>query len=461
MKRTAFTLICSVLFSFSQLVAQQYTAAEYWRMEHDSTYSRLEQRQNAGDTLSSDEQKYVADYKILLSGYFEKLPDTEKSLYYKYRAQWNSQPPVTSERVAVKQEADVYAGERSIYTQYLVTSGFFGALYGGAVVGVLGLAEDGDGGAAVGIPLLTAGASVLIPILTIKDKIVTYNSLSLSTHGKIAGGLQGLALGALITGDNVDDGKLLLAIATASSIGMGRLGYSLGKNKPWSQGRAALYSYYGLLMPFEGLALDAAFQIEDPRIYGLTSLVFGAVGYLIADRIADKNDFTRGDITATGTLATLNGLLGLLILTDIQDNSGDISAGQIMIPAIGALGGTLIGHVWLRDARLSIQQGRNVALASAGGVAIGLGLAALFTPETATPYYVTSYITGMTTYAIMVGMYKKNNFMPFSENLRKSRWNFNVMPQNIFLNNRIADYAFSNPGRRIDFLPAFSASVNF
>jgi hypothetical protein len=461
MKRTAFTLICSLLFSFSQLLAQQYTAAEYWRMEHDSAYIRLEERQKAGDTLSFDEQKYITDYKILLSGYFEKLPDTEKSLYYKYRAQWNSQPPVISEKGAIKQEADVYAGERSMYTQYLVASGFFGALYGGAAVAVLGLGESGDGGAAVGIPLLTAGASVLIPILTIKDKIVPYNSLALSTHGKIAGGLQGAALGVLITGDNVEDGKLILALATASSIGLGRLGYSLGKNKPWSQGRAALYSYYGLLMPLEGLALDAAFQIEDPRIYGLTSLAFGAGGYLIANQVANKNDFTKGDITATGTLATLNGLLGLLILTDIGNNSDDISSWQIMIPAIGALGGTLIGHVWLKDARFTIQQGRNVALASAGGAAIGLGLAALFTPETATPYYVTSYITAMTTYAIMVGMYKKNNILRLSDNEKKTRWNINVMPQNIFLNKKIADYAFANPGRRIDFLPAFSAAINF
>ena len=347
MKRTAFTIICSVLFSFSQLLAQQYTAAEYWRMERDSAYVRLEQRQNAGDTLSSDEQKYIADHKILLSGYFEKLPDSEKALYYQYRAKWNSQPPVTSGKVTSNQEADIYAGERSMYTRYLVTSGLFGALYGGAAVAVFEVGE----GAAAGIPLLTAGLSVLIPVMTIKDKVVPYNSLALSNHGKLAGGLQGVALGALITGDNVEDGKLIFAIATASSIGMGRLGYSLGKNKPWSQGRAALYSYYGILMPLEGLALDAAFQVEDPRIWGLTSLAFGAGGYLIANQIANKNDFTRGDITATGTLATLNGLLGLLILTDIEENSGEISPGQIMIPAIGALGGTLIGHVWLRDAQ--------------------------------------------------------------------------------------------------------------
>jgi hypothetical protein len=239
------------------------------------------------------------------------------------------------------------------------------------------------------------------------------------------------------------------------------VGFSLGKNKPWSQGRAALYSYYGILMPFEGLALDAAFSLDDPRIYGLTSLVFGAGGYLIANQIANKNDFTKGDITATGTLATLNGLLGLLALTDIEDNSDNPGTGLILLPAIGALGGTLVGHAWLKNARLTIQQGRNVALASAGGAAIGLGLTAIFTPESYTPYYVASYITGMTAYAIIVEKYRKSNNLSVFESNNNSRWSFNFMPQNIFFNRMIADRVLANPGRRIDFLPAFSTTFNF
>jgi hypothetical protein len=294
-----------------------------------------------------------------------------------------------------------------------------------------------------------------------KDKNVSYNSLALSTHGKIAGALQGAAFGFLLTGENVEDGKLILALSTASSIGLGRLGYALGKNKPWSQGRAALYSYYGLLMPFEGIALVAAFEVEDPRIYGLTSLVSGACGYLIANQIANKYDYTKGDITATGTLATLNGLLGLLILTDLTEDSEDISPANILIPAAGALGATFVGHAWLKNARLTSQQGRNVALASAGGAAMGLGLAAIFTPESMAPYYVASYITGMSMYAVMVGKYKKSNSFAVSDNGNRSGWNFNFMPQNIFFNKKIAEYAFANPGRRIDFLPAFSTTFNF
>jgi hypothetical protein len=456
MKKAAFLFIAFVCISFSQLSAQQYSAAEYWKMENDTTYKRLVERQNAGETLSSDEQNFITGYKASLSTYFEKMSDNEKSVYYKYRAEWAKKPQEAA-RVPARQETDVFAGERSMYTQYLVSSGIFGALYGGAAVAVFGL----EGGWAAGIPLLTAGASVLVPVLTLKDKYVSYNSLALSNHGKVIGALQGAALGVLITGDNIDEGKFILALSAASSIGLGRLGYSLGKNQPWSQGRAALYSYYGTLMPFEGLAVVAAFNSEDPRIYGLASLAFGAGGYLIADRVANKFDFTKGDVTATGTLALMNGLLGLLIITDVNDDVDGVPPAQFLIPAAGALGATFVGHLWLNNARLTSQQGRNVALATSGGVLVGLGLTALFTPETETPYYVVSYITGMTSYAVMVSLYKKKNILAFPVSDSKARWDLNLMPQNLFLNKKIADYSVSNPGKRIDFLPAFSATFTF
>ena len=132
-----------------------------------------------------------------------------------------------------------------------------------------------------------------------------------------------------------------------------------------------------------------------------------------------------------------------------------------MIPALGAFGGTLIGQAWLKNARLNIQQGRNVALASAGGALIGLGLTAIFTPESPAPYYTVAYITGLSSYAIMVGMYKKANKLAFSEQDKKNKWDLNLMPQNIFLNKQIATYALANPGKRINFLPSFSATRNF
>lgn len=446
-----------ILLTFLPLAAQEYSAVSYWKMEQDITYISLLERQNKGELLTPEELKSINDHTQKLADYFEKMPDNEKAIYYKNRALWKeNQENIYS--IPAQQATDVYAGERSKFTQYLIMNGISGAFYGGAAAYLLGVE---DGGAATGMVLLSAGASVLLPVLTIKDRYVSYNSLALSNHGKLVGALQGAALGILITGDNVDEGKLILTLSAASSIAMGRVGYSLGKTRPWTEGRAALYTYYGTLMPLEGLALTAAFESEDPRIYGLGSLAFGAGGYFMADAISKRNNFTRGDITATGTLATLNGLLGFSILFDITDDSDAYPPGTIMIPAIGALGSSLISHLWLKDARFTNQQGRNVALASAGGSIIGLGLVAMAGSENAAPYYVTGYITGMTTYALMVNAYKKKNNFSLPQKEMKTGWNFNLTPQNIFINRKIASYALANPGKRIDFLPAFSASLTF
>ena len=419
-------------------------------------YKNLLERLDKGEMLTAEEQKTFTDYKKMLGEYFDKMPDTEKAAYYQNRSLWNENQGNIN-KVPPQQQTDIYAGERSKYTQYVVTNGIFGAFYGGAASFILGI----DDGGATGLTLLTAGASFLVPVFTIKDRYVSYNSLALSNHGKLIGALQGVALGALMVGDNVDEGKLLATLSIASSITLGRVGYSLGKNRPWSEGRAALYTYYGTLMPLEGLALAAAFESENPRVYGLSSLAFGAGGYFIADAIAKRNDFTRGDITATATLATLNGLLGFSVLGDIAGNSEDVSASTILIPAAGALGASLVGHLWLKDARLSIQQGRNVALASAGGSIVGLGLIALAGSEKPAPYYVTGYIAGMTSYALMVDMYKKKNNFSSPQKEMKTGWDFNLAPQNIFINRKIASYALSNPGKRIDLLPAFSATLKF
>ncbi len=129
--------------------------------------------------------------------------------------------------------------------------------------------------------------------------------------------------------------------------------------------------------------------------------------------------------------------------------------------AAGALTGTIAGHLLTRDTKLSIQQGLNIALATAGGEAVGLGFVSLFTPESMFPYYTVSYLTGLTAYSIMIGIYRKNNSLTFAGNLKKPKWNINIMPQNLLLNKKIGSYAFSHPGKRIDFLPAFSATLNF
>lgn len=452
MKKLICILIGFTFFSLSQLMAQQNTAASYWKMEHETEFTRILQKQSAGEFLSTQEQTYLNDQRTKLTEYFDKMPDAEKSIYYKNRVKWSEQPG-TVDMTPSQHDAEVYSGERSKYSQYVVSSGLFGFFYGASAAYIV----DAQGAA---LPLLAAGTATLIPMLSVKDKNVSYNSLALSIHGKTMGAVQGAAFSLLLTGDNMKDGKLLLGISTISSIAFGRVGYTLGRDKPWSQGRAALYSHYGLIMPFEGVAIAAAFKSEDPRIYGAASLAFGAGGYYIANRVANWNDYTLGDIRATSTFTIMNGLLGFSIIADIASNN-DIGPASFLIPSLGALGGTVAGHYIFRNTKLSNQQGRNVALATTGGSVIGLGLAAIFTPETGTPYYISGYITGMSAYALLVGKYKNDNKTAQINKDEKSPWNFNVMPQNIFFNRKIASYALANPQKRITFLPAVSATLTF
>ena len=456
MKKSICLLAGLALICCSQIMAQKYTAVDYWKMEQDSAYNGLKKRQNAGETLNVTEKNYLLEYKTKLDEYFEKMSDNEKSSYYKNRAIWESQPGMIN-NIAGPQEAEIFLGEKSTYTKYLISSGMFGLAYGGALAAIFEM----DGGGAAAVPLLTAGASTLIPLLSIKDKKVTYNSLSLSLHGKTIGLLHGAALSLLISGENIGDNeKLLLGLSTLTSIGLGRLGYVLGRDRPWSQGRVGLYSLYGTLMPLEGLALVAAFSTEDPRMYGLAMLAGGAGGYIIADRVAQWNDFTPGDITSTKTFAYLNTMLGFGILADITKSS-DGSPALLLIPAAGALGGTIVSHFWLKDARLTNQQGRNTFLATTGGAVMGLGVAALFSTESITPYYLVPYLTGLGSYALIVSKYKKDNQVPYLTPENVNKWKVNLMPQNILLNQKLVKIASTHPGKKPVFLPAVSASINF
>ena len=436
-------------------MAQNYSAAEYWKMENDSVYNNLKKRQNAGDTLSISKMESLLKYKLRLDEYFARMPDNEKSSYYKNRSQWDRQPG-TIDKIARPQEAEIYLGEKSAYTNYVISSGIFGLIYGINTVTFFKMNEKGVGA----IPLLTAGASTLIPLLTIKDRKVTYNSLKLSLHGKTLGLFQGMALSLVITGENTKNGKLLLGLSTLTSIGMGQLGYVLGRDQPWSQGRAALYTFYGTLMPLEGLALTAAFKTEDPRIYGLAFLAGGAGGYVLADRVNQWNNFTPGDIKSTKALTAISAMLGFGIASDIAENSGgDLTL--MLIPAATALGGAIGSHYWLRDVRLTNQQGRNTALATTGGAITGFGVISLFNSESITANYLVPFLTGFSSYAILVHLYKKINQQQYLKAEKENRWKFDFMPQNILINQKLGKIINTDPGRQPLFLPALSVSYKF
>jgi hypothetical protein len=443
------TLVCCL-----NIAAQQNTALEYWKMEQDSAYKSLQQRQLSGDSLSQDELDYTSEFQLKLKTYFSQLSDEELASYYRNRKNW-SEPQLRPVNTVIE-EGQVFAGDKSTYSQYLASSGTYGFFYGWACDYLFNIQDE----TAIGLPLVTAGASLIFPIVSIKDRKVNTNSLMLSLHGKAIGAYQGAMLGLLIGGDNMDSesyGKLTVGLSLASSIGLGHAGYALGKTKPWSEGRVGLYRHYGWLIPLEGMAIDFAFEIDNPRVYAATSLVMGAGGYLLADRIANKIDFSRGDILAMQTFTLMNGMLGLGIMNDLNDPAQS----AILFPAVTTLAGTIAGQWWLRDTQLTMQQGRIISLATPGGYIIGLGLAVMMNLKSGAPYYILPYITGFTTYAMLVESYKKKNGQVTGITGPGSPWQFNFMPQNILINQKIANSVYAGRASRLGMLPAFSASLRF
>jgi hypothetical protein len=452
MSRRYILLTAFLILLLSSASGQQYSAKGYWMMERDSTYLSLLNRQTAGEVLTQYDQTRLEEYKTNLAVYFNQMPDEEKALYYKNRAGWSKTPGSV-----LQEDEQVFVGERSTFTKYVAASSAYGFMYGAAGIYILGITSE----AAVGLPFITGGISAIIPIATIKDKMVSPNSLLLSLHGKAIGAFQGAMLGVAIVGNNNSDedlGKLVAGLATASSITFGHVGFKMGKNSNWTPGRITFYTHYGWLIPIESMALVGAFGVEDARIYGITSLLGGAGGYLLAKGVVDRNNYTRGDVFSIQTFTWLNGLLGLGILADLNEPG----SASILIPAATTMAGTLAGQLWMKNAKLSSQQGRNIILGTSAGSVIGFGISAMISiDEISTINYVIPYITGLISYSLIAESYKKKNNSRLLSNEKSTGWKFNLMPQNIIINNRMASSGRTLPGNRMSLLPAFSASVVF
>ncbi|KPK84292.1 MAG: hypothetical protein AMS27_10380 [Bacteroides sp. SM23_62_1] len=354
------------------------------------------------------------------------------------------------------------AQDELLFRRHVINSGWNGLLYGIA----FDVIAEVDGAAIAGIPVITAGTSILVPILRNPDRSIDYDALVLSIHGKTLGWAHGVALATLIGGEEAFDSynsnnyKFTIGAGAATSIGMGILGSSLGKNNDWTEGQVELYRLYGWLMPFAGLSLMASFS-EEPRLYGASVLVFGAGGYLIGDRINNWYDYTRGEVRATQVLTLLNLGLGFGILAETEME--EVHNPYWMIPAGIAIAGTMVGHKWLQNTNLTPQQGMLTAYAACGGVVLGLGIALLIESDVPTPYYLIPYATGLGAYGYTVErLRRKNNSQDFLNNIKgKNNFNLTLMPQNLFLNNRINDKGYMVEGSPVGLQPLFTATVRF
>jgi hypothetical protein len=355
------------------------------------------------------------------------------------------------------------AQEEILFRRHIINSGWNGFLYGGAIDVIAEL----DGGAAAGVPVITAGGCMLLPLLTRPERSIDYDAMVMNMHGKSIGWVHGLSLATLIGGekawesDHSNNYKYTVAVGALTSIGMGILGNSLARNHDWTEGQVELYRLYGWVGPFTGFSIMASFS-DNPRLYGAAALVFGAGGYLVADKVNNLYPYTRGDMRATQVLTVMNTGLGYGIFADNADKMDEVNNPYWLIPAAGALSGALAGHLWLKNKNLTPKQGMLTVYAASGGAVVGLGIALITESKKITPYYLIPYTTSLAAYAITLELLgKKNRSQALLNPDKKNNFNFTFMPQNLLMNNFIQNRNYFSNSRPLAMQPLFVASLRF
>jgi hypothetical protein len=355
------------------------------------------------------------------------------------------------------------AQDELLFRKRILSSTWNSFLYGDAVVVI----SEAKGAAAVGIPVVSAGIGALVPLLTNESRPITTNQLMLTNHGQTIGWAHGFALSMLIFGDslfaeNSNNYKVAVGLGAATSIGLGFLGKSLGKNKDWSEGQVALYRHYGWVGPMTASCLGFAF-VDDPRVFGGTILLGGAGGYLLANQVNNWHEYTRGDIRATQALTVMNGALGTCIMLDVLSEEWEFKRSEWLIPAAGLISGTALSHLWLKNVNLTPRQGMTTIYAASGGAILGAGIAMIIGSDDFTLDYAIPYATSLGAYAFAVeSLRKKNNNQAFFQDKKGgNRWDFAFMPYNLMLNNKLEKSGCMINGRTVQMQPLFAASVTF
>lgn len=363
------------LDSYSQELAEPYSARAYWLEHNNPRYQQLLFKVNKEQNLSEAEKQWLKDYEQYLDQYFSKLSDQEKSYYRQFKTQWDE----AYGKKTGGEESDMLAEKAPGVIppkRFLLNNGIYGFGYGLAIDGIFMF----EGTGAFALPFVTSGISMLMPVINkSRYENLTYSTIMLSSHGKFVGILHGAAISFAAFGDSPETAEILIPMM-AMSIGLGEIGFNMSRKYQWSEGRVATYEYYGILGPFLASTALIASHAEHARPYGIAIPVSAIAGYVIADKVYKKYQFTRGDMLAASgfSLLSIGAGLGMVPLRHEED---------LLAPMLAVAAGTIINHAILSRKHLTVRQGWNVNYLAGAGAIIGMGAAVLTKSQPQNVYF--------------------------------------------------------------------------
>lgn len=406
-------------------------------MLQDPNYKSILKKQDDGQSLSSEERSYLEYYDQQLKTYYERMPAAEKERFREFSQQWDAEAQLQQ----TKEPSDVLeTNARGILPgkKYRLYNGIYGFVYGSAAIPLLGLE---DTGVAYGLPFLMAGGSLLLPVINPKKyENMSFNSVLLNRHGKFYGLVDGAAAGILLFGTNSEAaGKATLAMAIGGSIAMGELGFQLGKRKDWTEGRIQGYTHYAAVSLLFGSGLYASFANDfNGRTFGGVLLASQAAGYLLADKLYKKYQYSRGDVIASGSLTFFSTVLGLGLVSQVANADNQTI---ILLPTASLLAGSLLSHNFTRGLNLSPGDGWKIGYTSFAGGLVGLGAALLINPDEETLYLLLPAAGGLIGWGAMLSSVRKGKTRAGKHH--RSFMSYNITPHNFIYNRDV-------PADRID-----------
>ncbi|MCL6260242.1 hypothetical protein M3O96_14165 [Aquiflexum sp. TKW24L] len=416
---------------FSQVNAQGiYTARGYWEESNKETYRIIKQKNINGITLTADETSYLQDLETYLSNYYQRLSEDEKAFYSKMKDQWDRELMGPEQRIIVEEEFE-WRG-RDYATNIL-----YGAYYGASLVAIAEISSA----AAVGIPLLTGGLWALGPVIAPrKYENITRPVIRASNTGKFLGLIYGGSLGLLVGGQSDNAAQIAFGLSSLGSIALGEVGFKLQKNRNFSEGHIELVRHYGIIGPWLGAAALITAESENSNLYGAALLAGGVGGILVANKVSEKYDYTKGDIDNVSAMTLATTGIGFAIAAEVLQD--DASGAAILIPVAGTVIGTMLGQKAVKGVYLNKRQGSTIALSTGGAALVGLGIAAIFEAESPAVWIGVPSVLALATQQVLFSKYKKDNLAGnLLSKINKDKpykFTMEVTPENYFVNQRMA-----------------------
>lgn len=246
------------------------------------------------------------------------------------------------------------------------------AYYGWAVPAAF---DVGDA-SAVGMYLVTAGASFFLPWYATSSADISSGQSRLALYGATRGIWHGILLADLSEEDV--EWRTGLGWSLGTSVGEGVLGYVLGRNASMDEATAATIGVggdFGMVIGAGAAAMGDAW--DDGSGASASALMLGgAVGGMVLGRAAAASHrYSVGDASVVRAAATLGGWAGLTVTAATKDDAKEATWGSALV--LGTVVGLGVGDRLASGRGIARNTGMMVEFGSVAGWLMGMGIPAL------------------------------------------------------------------------------------